>query len=206
MAQLKIVNVLSITLIAGLGVWILADRRGEATEVMPLCQGAQAGQGFDEALVYIQSAQGYLTGRVDSDDPEKCPDSAIGRFLLAKDDPAALEKFYDQGLGQRDEMPSVEARYAWDVETLLQVNLECDADWDCAQKRISTLILAGLKPSQSLVFCGFDDSPSPDAAEADGLARFRNPRSLPFICDELVGGSGISDGWISAYADYFDGR
>ncbi|TRW94586.1 hypothetical protein FNJ84_19010 [Paracoccus sp. M683] len=198
--------VLGLTLLAGLGVWFIADKRGEATEMAPLCQGMHADSGFDEALVYIQSAQGYLTGRVDSPDPAPCPESTAGQVLATTDDPAALGKFYDDRIAQRAALSSVEARYAWDVETLFQVNLECAADWDCAQKRISALIAAGLKPSQSLVFCGFDASPAPEGAETEGLAAFRRPQSLPFICDELIRGSGVSEGWIAAYADYFDGR
>lgn len=197
---------LGLALLAGAGAWILADQRGEATEMTPLCQGAQAGSGFDGALAYIQSAQGYLTGRVDSSDPDQCPESTLGQFLLAKDDPDALEKYYAHRLEQRNAMPSVEARYGWDVETLLQINLECDADQDCARERISALIEAGLKPSHGLVFCGFDNAPSPETEEVDGLAEFRRPQSLPFICDELLQGSGVSDGWMTAYADYFDGR
>lgn len=206
MAQLRIMPFFCIALLGGLGVWLISDRRGEATEMAPLCQGAQAGQSFDKALIYIQSAQAYLTGRVDGPDPAQCPDSTIGRFLQAKDSPAELDSFYDQRLEQREGLPSVEARYLWDVETLLQINLECNANWDCARDRITTLISSGLNPSQSLIFCGFDDSPSPNATEVKGQTDFRSPQSLPFICDELLGGSGISNGWASAYADYFDGR
>lgn len=206
MAQLRRGFTLGIALFACLGAWIYADGRSEAREMTPLCQDSQGENGFDKALVYIQSAQAYLTGQVDGADPEQCPEGMIGQFLSATDDPTVLGKFYAQRLERRDAMSSVEARYAWDVETLFQINLECDSDWDCAHRRISSLIADGLKPSQSLVFCGFDENPSPDVAETEGLTGFRNPQVLPFICDELLGGSDVSDGWRAAYADYFDAR
>lgn len=185
---------------------ILASGGGNPDLSSTLCRAMDDYGNFDEALAYIQAAQGFLTGTIDENSVAACPDSALSKVVGLSEEDEFSSKFMMDQLAARALLDSPQQRYDWDVRSLFFINLMCDSDWTCGRKEIEFLIAHGLPPAQSLVFCGFDAAPLPEPSELREFEAFRRPSSLPFICDELKGGEGVSEDWAISFSDYFDAR
>ena len=207
MAQLlKAIVVGAVSLGIAAGVLFFDRAHAQVDEEQIVCAPFSADTSTDESRAFIQAAQGYLTGRFDINDMANCQNAKLLSFTSTDLGSDVLPTVYTDLLSDAVGQDGVAVLFARDIRLLLRLNLDCGSDWECANQTVSRLIDAGLEPSQSPVFCGFDSLPAPSADLLEGLQTVRNATQLPFLCDELIGGTAVSNGWKRALSDYFDDR
>lgn len=192
-------------LVAALVLFSQKEARAQDRSADFLCDGMSDVISFDQSRAFIQYAQGFLTGRIDVPAGSACE---TGPVIGVFDDAADVQGLYDAALEARLSATDAETMYGHDVALLLRLNLECDADAGCWNDRIERLSQDGLDVQTSLVFCGFDDLAHPDPQTVSAMMSFRRPKTLPFLCDELLDPTApsVSDAWRDAAIEFFDAR